>query len=79
MRGNLLVVSSSERQDTHNESVEVCLGPFTCEISLGSSLRIGNIFGQERSQRVGLYDTQNTTLEEEKTSNKFNNTMKCGV
>ena len=25
---------------THDESVKVCLGPFTCEISLRSSLRI---------------------------------------
>ena len=34
---------------TYDEGVEVCLGPFTCEISLGASLRIRYIFGQERS------------------------------
>jgi hypothetical protein len=38
-----------ERKDTHDEGMKVCLGPFTCEISLGSSLGIGYIFGQERS------------------------------
>ena len=46
---------------THDESVKVCLGPFTREISLGSSLRIGYIFGQKRRQRVHLCDTVKIT------------------
>jgi hypothetical protein len=78
---------------THDESVKVCLGPFTREISLGSSLRIGYIFGQKRSQRVHLYDTVKITTcmwcgcerakakksgERKKERNKVNNIWGCG-
>lgn len=51
IRGLIVVMFHRERKTllaTYDEGVEVCLGPFTCEISLGSSLRIGYIFGQER-------------------------------
>jgi hypothetical protein len=42
-------LSSQEHgEHTHDEGVKICLGPFTCEISLRSSFRIGYIFGQER-------------------------------
>lgn len=47
----LLVMFDRERKtllSTYDEGVQICLGPFTCEISLGSSFRIGYIFGQER-------------------------------
>ena len=43
-----VIIALVVTKHTHDEGVEVCLGPFTCEISLGSSFRIGYIFGQER-------------------------------
>lgn len=42
------------RRSTHDESMEVGPVPFTCEVALRSSLRIGYVFGQKRSQRVRL-------------------------
>ena len=45
---NVIIVScrhSHHGEHTHDEGVKVCLGPFTREISLESSLRIVYIFG----------------------------------
>ena len=62
--------------DTHDESIEVGPGPFTCEVPLWSSLRIGNVFGQKRSQRVRLI-IQTYNIEQKKRIS-FNNIRKCG-
>ena len=39
------IMSGRHTTGTYDEGVKVCLGPFACEVSLGSSLRIGYIFG----------------------------------
>jgi len=61
---------------THDESIEVGPGPFTCEVPLRSSLRIGNVFGQKRSQRVRLIIQTYNIEQKERIS--FNNIRKCG-
>jgi hypothetical protein len=64
------------RRSTHDESMEVGPVPFTSEVALRSSLRIGYVFGQKRSQRVRLYHTN--IQHRAKGSDKFNNIWKCG-
>ena len=73
---NTFVAAASEEGGTHDESIEVGPGPFTCEVPLWSSLRIGNVFGQKRSQRVRLIIQTYNIEQRERIS--FNNIRKCG-
>ena len=62
----LLKPQGEEEGSTYDESMEVGPGPFTCEVPLRSSLRIGYVFCQKRSQRVRLYHTNIQQIGSEK-------------